>query len=794
MATSQALIPWEPVSNNGVVATQENSHPKGKKWALILNAFLSPSPGRTLDQIYTAAGKVLETHANRVAFKLGLGPHVIAGKIKLHFGDGEHRMQQLELLQTTVSKKIEKQCLKLMKYSLPSFKEIVDLATLLPGLRVLFLQTKVLENVTLLDTISAIWDRSTSPPDKEWTFWQKLAATCLADTMISVMTEGNSLADLVACDDEGLSTIEQLLVEHECGASKYTSALCLRYLAGVLNLPGFWQNSGCVHAQVAHKLCCQMVWVLKDIGVDIPALGLIEEAPVDHDGVDLLATTLLDGLSSWFSKLDRDDWAMQPWYESFAQVLRLLRDQNHTVPTEKSTHAANHSTDNLSAHSIVSDPDKENSGQSIEALDDSQSQTADLTLRKCLQRKTQQLKIRTPQKRMMLFLITGYEQQFGMASEHGDVLEDLINGTTGIPRISGAQSILASTPYLSPEAQCKDLEEWKLILLNKQRDFGDNHPETLDAMEKLAWLHHELGEYGSARDLRVTVLEKYQILRGGDHPSTLQALGCLGRAHIALGRYKEAQEVMKLALEKQRKVLGENHPETARTLGSLAIAYQFLGQLNKAQELAVGEDHPGSMYSMYILADIYRELGQFTEAEDQYHIIVEKSISIHGGNHPNTLGVMGGLGSTYLASGQLGKAEDLLTVVFDKQKKVLGEEHPDTIFTMGHLASTYNHLGQLSAAEDLATIAHEKCCKVLGESHSGTMWIMQELASIFQRQGQLEHAEELLIAVHENRRKLLGDDHPDTRWTTEELANLYQSMGKLQAAEKLERLMGDQEF
>jgi hypothetical protein len=69
-----------------------------------------------------------------------------------------------------------------------------------------------------------------------------------------------------------------------------------------------------------------MVHVLKDIGVDIPSLGLIEEAPVDYDGVDLLATTLLGGLSKWFGKLDRKDWANQPWYGSFAQVLQLLRE------------------------------------------------------------------------------------------------------------------------------------------------------------------------------------------------------------------------------------------------------------------------------------------------------------------------------------------------------------------------------------------------------------------------------------------------------------------------------------
>jgi hypothetical protein len=69
-----------------------------------------------------------------------------------------------------------------------------------------------------------------------------------------------------------------------------------------------------------------MVQVLKDIGVDIPALGLIEEVLVDYDGVDLLATTLLDGLLSWFQKLDQDDWTMQPWYKSFTKVLQLLRE------------------------------------------------------------------------------------------------------------------------------------------------------------------------------------------------------------------------------------------------------------------------------------------------------------------------------------------------------------------------------------------------------------------------------------------------------------------------------------
>jgi hypothetical protein len=98
---------------------QENSHPEGGKWALFLNAFLSPSPSRTLDQVYTAAGKVLETQANQVAYKLGLGPHVIAQKIRSYFGNAEQRVQSLELLRTTVPSKLKKLCFKLVKCSLP---------------------------------------------------------------------------------------------------------------------------------------------------------------------------------------------------------------------------------------------------------------------------------------------------------------------------------------------------------------------------------------------------------------------------------------------------------------------------------------------------------------------------------------------------------------------------------------------------------------------------------------------------------------------------------------------------
>jgi hypothetical protein len=106
----------------------------------------------------------------------------------------------------------------------------------------------------------------------------------------------------------------------------------------------------------------------------------------------------------------------------------MYDSQNCTVLTEQSTHTVNDSMDNLSAHSIVSGPDEENSGQSIESLDDSQSQTADLDSEEVPpEEETAAENSDFLEEDDAVSDITGYELQFGMASEHGDVLEDLVS-------------------------------------------------------------------------------------------------------------------------------------------------------------------------------------------------------------------------------------------------------------------------------------------------------------------------------------------------------------------------------
>ncbi|KAF7370231.1 High osmolarity signaling protein SHO1 [Mycena sanguinolenta] len=334
MASSLAVIPWNAESNKAVAKIDENSRPEGGRWALFFKAIQSPTSGRTMDQVYTTLGKALEMQANRAAYAFGLGPQVVAQKIKIYFGKGEETIQRLELLATTVPPKLEKRCLKLMKYALPTesanvqhqaFKNIVHLVTSFPGLRLVFLRTKCLDTSPSLDTISQLWNHS-GCPDEDWEFWKILAATCLSECTISTIVEGSSISDLTNCQHGGLSVIEQLMVQHDCSDSQYSSALSLRYLGGILGFSAFWQDMGETHCYVVNKLCSKLVKVFKDIGVDVLALGPIEESelPFDYEGVDLLATNLLTGVLNWFNKLDQDNWAKQPWYETFKEVVQLL--------------------------------------------------------------------------------------------------------------------------------------------------------------------------------------------------------------------------------------------------------------------------------------------------------------------------------------------------------------------------------------------------------------------------------------------------------------------------------------
>ncbi|KAJ7813486.1 hypothetical protein B0H13DRAFT_2466782 [Mycena leptocephala] len=322
----------------------------GTAWnkALVLGSLSSPAPGRILNKGYLVLGGFVETRTNRIAHRLGLGPDSVATKIRTSFGTGTQRSSNLAALRHQIPPGLEKSCSRLMKYTLPqeafstqrrAFQNIVTLITLFPGLRLLFLRSKYIQcrNQTK-DRISALWARSDNSPDEEWEFWRSLTATSLSDMNISAILEECSILQLTQCGPS-LGVIERLLIAHDCEVRRrdvsrrdlfpiYCGALCIRYLGGILALPGFWIEMGStIYQEVTRKICSTMVGVLQDLRVDIDQLEdtTEPEAPSDYEGVDLLADTILTGISDWLRNMDAAKWRHQLWYGKFLDVVGLLR-------------------------------------------------------------------------------------------------------------------------------------------------------------------------------------------------------------------------------------------------------------------------------------------------------------------------------------------------------------------------------------------------------------------------------------------------------------------------------------
>ncbi|KAJ7926155.1 caspase domain-containing protein [Mycena leptocephala] len=327
--------------------------------------FSPRGPGSTLHRFYSAGGQFLEEHANRVAYKLGKGPHAVCQRIQAFFGDGPEREAKLDELKHGEVPLVKKWCLRLMKYLLPSesastqlqaSKALIMLITRYPGLRCLFCRCKHIQSVEFSDeNIVALWDpsgeRTTS--DVKTLNFLRFAAACVADADIAPMLEDTPpmledtsplleetpplLEDtppileatsrpLWCCTDPTapLSIIERLLVASDCnGASPFSSLISVRYLGGILELPSFWSQAGTMLESVVQKILLRTTVILRDLGVD--SREEIETLSSDTEGIDILCAAVLAGVEGWLVGRQADELRAEYWYQEFRQVITLLR-------------------------------------------------------------------------------------------------------------------------------------------------------------------------------------------------------------------------------------------------------------------------------------------------------------------------------------------------------------------------------------------------------------------------------------------------------------------------------------
>ncbi|KAJ6511125.1 P-loop containing nucleoside triphosphate hydrolase protein [Mycena sanguinolenta] len=286
---------------------------------------------------------------------------------------------------------------------------------------------------------------------------------------------------------------------------------------------------------------------------------------------------------------------------------------------------------------------------------------------------------------------------------------------------------------------------------------------TTNFQEQYARTYYYVGQYTKAETLQLSETERCRKCSGDDHPDTLRAMHRLAMTYNILGRDKEAEKLYTTVLAMQKKLLSDGSPQTLYTMHALADTYDNLGQFEEAQKLKIevlekrqkllGDDHLDTLDTMNNLATSYDNLGQFEEAKKLKIEVLEKRRKLLGNDHPDTLQTMHSLAMSYDNLGQFEEAKNLEIEVLEKWRKLLGDDHPDTLDAMNNLAVTHYNLGRFEEAEMLQVVVLEKWRKVLGDDHQYTLKAMQNLALTYDKLGRTEEAKKLRAILSEKGRK-----------------------------------------
>ena len=316
---------------------------------------------------------------------------------------------------------------------------------------------------------------------------------------------------------------------------------------------------------------------------------------------------------------------------------------------------------------------------------------------------------------------------------------------------------------------------------------GDEHPDTLLAVNSVAATLHALGDYAGARArFEQTLIVQRRVL-GDEHPETLSSMNNLAVTLRALGDHAGARRLHEQILAVRRRVLGEQHSDTLSSMNNLAATLRALGDHAGARPLQeqtltvlqqeLGDEHPTTLQSMNNLAGTLRALGDHAGARALYEHTLSLRRRVLGDAHPYTLSSMNNLAATLSGLGDYAGARWLQEQALAARRRVLGDEHPETLQSMNNLALTLWALGDYAGSRALLEQALTLRRRVLGDEHPDTLASMNNLAETLRALGDHAGARALHEQTLATTRRLLGDEHPDTLTSINNLASTLRALG-----------------
>ncbi|MEU5198588.1 FxSxx-COOH system tetratricopeptide repeat protein [Streptomyces scabiei] len=220
---------------------------------------------------------------------------------------------------------------------------------------------------------------------------------------------------------------------------------------------------------------------------------------------------------------------------------------------------------------------------------------------------------------------------------------------------------------------------------------GADDSETLAAMSQRARAHFYLGEHQRAVDLDHEVLDRRRQLLGENHPDTLTAMEHLAVSLTSAGRtagtageglLSRAGELHDTVVSTCLRTLGDDHVETLRARHNHAFHLRTVGDHGGARALEEtvysglrkirGEGFPDTLRSAHALAHDLRRAGDRRGARDLQERVMDGYRILFGPDHFETLGSAQALIGDLRRLGENGRARELHTDTLERILRARG--------------------------------------------------------------------------------------------------------------------------
>jgi Tetratricopeptide repeat len=228
------------------------------------------------------------------------------------------------------------------------------------------------------------------------------------------------------------------------------------------------------------------------------------------------------------------------------------------------------------------------------------------------------------------------------------------------------------------------------------RDYGPEHPRTLEARAHVAYWAGAAGDVAGARDQFAALLPIHEQILGSDHPETLIVRANLAAWTGRAGDVAGARDQYAVLLPIYEQILGPEHPNTLITRYSLAswtgragdaagARDQYIALLPVVEQI-LGPDHPETLIVRANLALWTGQAGDAAGARDQYIALLPIREQILGPEHPNTLTTRANLAYWTGQAGDAAGARDQYIALLPIREQIQGPDHPDTLTDRANLA------------------------------------------------------------------------------------------------------------